>query len=101
MFGKSLNRYCYILQDMGTVVVGKIESGKIKRGQNVLIMPNKVIIYSSNWIFISLVFADGLHYNFLSVLLKSVLSIMKPKMKLSMPSVVILSDCALRALKKM
>ncbi|KAG2177193.1 hypothetical protein INT43_007850, partial [Umbelopsis isabellina] len=28
-------------KDMGTVVVGKIESGKIKRGQNVLIMPNK------------------------------------------------------------
>jgi len=28
-------------KDMGTTVVGKIESGKIRRGQNVLIMPNK------------------------------------------------------------
>ncbi|CAG8505755.1 544_t:CDS:10 [Paraglomus occultum] len=28
-------------KDMGTVVVGKIESGRVKKGQTVLIMPNK------------------------------------------------------------
>lgn len=28
--------------DMGTVVVGKVESGRIKKGDNVLLMPNKV-----------------------------------------------------------
>lgn len=28
--------------DMGTVVVGKIESGRLKKGDNVLLMPNKV-----------------------------------------------------------
>jgi len=27
---------------MGTIAVGKIESGKIKKGQSVIIMPNKV-----------------------------------------------------------
>lgn len=29
-------------KDMGTVVVGKIESGRVKRGDNVIVMPNKV-----------------------------------------------------------
>lgn len=29
-------------KDMGTVVVGKIESGRIRRGDSVIIMPNKV-----------------------------------------------------------
>jgi translation elongation factor EF-1alpha len=33
---------------MGTIVVGKIESGKIKKGQSVLIMPNKVCALSLN-----------------------------------------------------
>lgn len=28
--------------DMGTVVVGKVESGKLKKGQSLLLMPNKV-----------------------------------------------------------
>lgn len=28
--------------DMGCVVVGKVESGHIKKGQNLLLMPNKV-----------------------------------------------------------
>ncbi|KAI8388026.1 P-loop containing nucleoside triphosphate hydrolase protein [Radiomyces spectabilis] len=28
-------------KDMGTIVVGKIESGRVKKGQNVLLMPNK------------------------------------------------------------
>lgn len=28
--------------DMGTVVVGKVESGRLKKGQNLLLMPNKV-----------------------------------------------------------
>ena len=27
---------------MGTIVSGKVESGKLKKGQNVVIMPNKV-----------------------------------------------------------
>lgn len=34
--------YTFILQDMGTIVVGKIESGKVSKGQSVIIMPNKV-----------------------------------------------------------
>lgn len=29
-------------KDMGTIVVGKIESGKIKKGKNVILMPNRV-----------------------------------------------------------
>jgi len=29
-------------KDMGTVIVGKIESGHIKKGENLLLMPNKV-----------------------------------------------------------
>lgn len=28
-------------KDMGTIVSGKVESGKIKKGQNVIVMPNK------------------------------------------------------------
>ena len=28
--------------DMGTVVVGKVESGRLRKGQNLLLMPNKV-----------------------------------------------------------
>ena len=28
---------------MGTIVSGKIESGKLKKGQNVVVMPNKVL----------------------------------------------------------
>ena len=28
-------------KDMGTIVVGKIESGKVKRGDTVVVMPNK------------------------------------------------------------
>jgi len=27
---------------MGTIISGKIESGKLKKGQNVIVMPNKV-----------------------------------------------------------
>ncbi|KAI8829799.1 P-loop containing nucleoside triphosphate hydrolase protein [Chytriomyces cf. hyalinus JEL632] len=30
-------------KDMGTVITGKIESGRVRKGQNVLIMPNKKI----------------------------------------------------------
>ena len=29
---------------MGTVVIGKIESGQVNKGQTVMIMPNKVIL---------------------------------------------------------
>jgi len=29
-------------KDMGTVVMGKIESGTAKKGQNLLVMPNRV-----------------------------------------------------------
>lgn len=29
-------------KDMGTVVVGKIESGRIRKGDNLYLMPNKV-----------------------------------------------------------
>lgn len=30
------------MKDMGTVVMGKIESGRVKKGQKLQIMPNKV-----------------------------------------------------------
>ena len=30
--------------DMGTIVIGKVESGCCKKGESLLIMPNKVII---------------------------------------------------------
>ena len=43
-------------KDMGTIVVGKIESGKVKKGQTVLVMPNRVnITYAFNLIEISIV----------------------------------------------
>lgn len=29
-------------KDMGTVVMGKVESGTAKKGQNLLVMPNRV-----------------------------------------------------------
>jgi translation elongation factor EF-1alpha len=29
---------------MGTVVIGKIESGMVKKGQTVMVMPNKVLV---------------------------------------------------------
>lgn len=29
-------------KDLGTVVVGKLESGRIRKGDNLLLMPNKV-----------------------------------------------------------
>ena len=37
------------MQDMGTVVTGKIESGRVRKGQTILIMPNKVIILFSRF----------------------------------------------------
>lgn len=41
----------FILQDMGTIVVGKVESGKVIKGQNVIIMPNKVLNIIHSMIF--------------------------------------------------
>jgi len=29
-------------KDMGTIVAGKIESGKVRKGMNVLLMPNRL-----------------------------------------------------------
>lgn len=29
-------------KDMGTVVMGKVESGEMKKGQSLIIMPNRV-----------------------------------------------------------
>lgn len=34
-------------KDMGTVIVGKVESGRVRRGDTVIIMPNKVCRQSS------------------------------------------------------
>lgn len=31
-------------KDMGTVVMGKVEAGEAKKGQSLLVMPNRVII---------------------------------------------------------
>ena len=33
-------------KDMGTIIVGKIESGRVRRGDSVLLMPNKVRKYA-------------------------------------------------------
>jgi len=32
-------------KDMGTVVMGKVEAGEAKKGQSLLVMPNRVRIY--------------------------------------------------------
>ena len=32
-------------KDMGTVIGGKIEHGRVKRGQTILIMPNRVFSF--------------------------------------------------------
>ncbi|CAG8717010.1 7895_t:CDS:2, partial [Scutellospora calospora] len=31
-------------KDMGTIIVGKVESGTVKKGESVLIMPNKRVV---------------------------------------------------------
>jgi peptide chain release factor subunit 3 len=33
-------------KDLGTIVVGKLESGRIKKGDSLLLMPNKVCVSS-------------------------------------------------------
>ena len=33
---------CGALQDMGTVVLGKVESGGVMKGSSLLLMPNRV-----------------------------------------------------------
>jgi translation elongation factor EF-1alpha len=38
--------------DMGTKVVGKLESGQLRKGQNVLLMPNKVSKLALSFVFI-------------------------------------------------
>ena len=32
------------LQDMGTIIFGKLESGKINKGLSLILMPNKVCV---------------------------------------------------------
>jgi len=32
-------------KDMGTVVMGKVEAGEAKKGQSLLVMPNRVLTY--------------------------------------------------------
>lgn len=33
-------------KDMGTVVMGKVESGSVKKGQSLLVMPNRVSLFA-------------------------------------------------------
>lgn len=33
-------------KDMGTVVMGKVEAGEAKKGQSLLVMPNRVCIFT-------------------------------------------------------
>jgi len=35
--------YFSIVQDMGTIVLGKLESGVVCKGQTLTLMPNKVL----------------------------------------------------------
>ena len=35
---------------MGTIVIGKLESGTINKGQNLLLMPNRVIFNGKHYI---------------------------------------------------
>ena len=37
-----LHTMCVCLQDMGTVVMGKVESGGVMKGASLLLMPNRV-----------------------------------------------------------
>jgi hypothetical protein len=83
---------------MGTIVVGKIESGKVSKGQSVIIMPNKVLnIFKdiSNYIFHCL-------YSFIknSVSSKYLQFIMSSKMKYPPVIVAITFGYDLRVLKK-
>ena len=36
---------CVCVQDMGTVVLGKVESGGVMKGASLLMMPNRVSIH--------------------------------------------------------
>lgn len=38
-------------KDMGTVVMGKVESGEMKKGQSLLLMPNRVSIENARFVF--------------------------------------------------
>lgn len=40
-------------KDLGTVVMGKVESGSIREGDSMLIMPNKVL-YPFSWSFVNI-----------------------------------------------
>ena len=40
-------------KDMGTVVMGKVESGSIREGNNLLVMPNKVLSLIVSFHFLS------------------------------------------------
>lgn len=37
-------------KDMGTVVMGKVESGECRKGSNLLIMPNRVSLFETRYI---------------------------------------------------
>ena len=35
---------------MGTIVLGKVESGQVSKGQSLMLMPNKVIILQNYYL---------------------------------------------------
>ena len=37
--------FFWTLQDMGTIVIGKVESGSLTKNQTLCLMPNKVSLY--------------------------------------------------------
>ena len=84
---------------MGTIIVGKIESGKVKKGQTVLVMPNRVNI---TYVFQSFEMSLMVSYwlQIYSVRLKLRLFIMKLKKKYLMAFAEITFDCEYGALKK-
>lgn len=51
---------------MGTVVVGKVESGIVRKGQTVLVMPNKVSERTINLYFVNNNFTCMLIYIFIN-----------------------------------
>lgn len=39
-------------KDMGTVLMGKVESGSVREGDHLMVMPNKVLFYSISCLYL-------------------------------------------------
>lgn len=60
LFAMSVLLYLLFAQDMGTIILGKVESGVISKGQILTMMPNKVRHQRYQFFYFNLCFLIGL-----------------------------------------